>query len=110
MKKIRFLWASIAFLVLIITLYSYDGLTNSDIWIFLTWMMLLLSFPAGLLVSLGHMILGEYFSIGIKTSLVSLSIEWVIYFILGYIQWFKVIPWLINKVKFYLFKKNQGSQ
>lgn len=95
----KIIWFIVAVLVLFVTLYSYDGKTNSDIWIFLTWSMLILSFPASLLVSLTHMLLGEFFSITVTTSYLSLTIEWGAYFILGYVQWFILIPHLITIIK-----------
>ncbi|MFY9316652.1 MAG: hypothetical protein WAO95_13985 [Burkholderiales bacterium] len=93
------IWIVLALVVLLVTLYGFDGKTNSDIWIFLTWSMLILSFPASLIVSLMHMVLGVGFSITIKTSYVSLAIEWAAYFVLGYWQWFVLLPWLWGKWK-----------
>lgn len=103
MKIIKYLWVGIAIFTLIFTLYAYDGLPNSDIWIFHTWMMLFLSFPSGLLISAALTVLGEYFSIWIETSIISLTVEWICYFFLGYFQWFKLVPWLIKKAKSYFF-------
>ncbi len=92
-------WIGIAVVALLVTLYGFDGETSSDIWIVLTWSMLVLSFPASLIVSLVHMALGAGFSITIKTSYLSLAIEWAAYFILGYWQWFVLLPWLWRKWK-----------
>lgn len=99
MKIIKALWIGATVLVLLVTLYAFDGKPNSDIWIFLTWLMLVLSFPAALAVSLVHMGLGAVFSITIKTSYLSLALEWVGYFVLGYLQWFKLVPYLIVKLR-----------
>lgn len=90
-------WIGIAVVALLVTLYGFDGKTNSDIWIVLTWSMLVLSFPASLIVSLAHMALGAGFSITVETSYLSLTLEWAVYFALGYIQWFKLLPYLISK-------------
>ncbi|MGH8769052.1 MAG: hypothetical protein ACREVT_12855 [Burkholderiales bacterium] len=98
-KITKAIWITLAVIVLFVTLYAFDGKTNSDIWIFLTWSMLILSFPASLIVSLVHMALGVGFSITIKTSYLSLAIEWTAYFILGYWQWFVLLPWLWRKWK-----------
>jgi hypothetical protein len=97
MKAAKVLWIGISLFVLIVTLYAFDDKPYSDIWIFLTWLMLILSFPAGLIVSLVHWALGMGLSITIKTTYFSLALEWAAYFILGYLQWFKLVPWLINK-------------
>ena len=98
MKVIKVLWFVAALCVLLVTLYAFDGKPNSDIWIFLTWMMLILSFPASLAVSLAHMLIGTYFSVTIEASYVSLALEWSAYFALGYIQWFMFLPYLIRKI------------
>jgi len=92
-------WIGIAIVALLVTLYGFDGKTNSEIWIVLTWSMLVLSFPASLIVSLAHLALGAGFSITIKTSYLSLAMEWAAYFILGYWQWFVLLSWLWRKWK-----------
>ena len=94
---IESLWVVAAILVLFVTMHSYDGQPFSDIWIFLTWFMLILSFPAGLVVSLVHFTLGVALSITIETSNLSLILEWGAYFLLGYFQWFKLVPWSWRK-------------
>jgi hypothetical protein len=96
---VKMSWIGIAVVALLVTLYGFDGKTNSDIWIVLTWSMLVLSFPASLIVSLAHMALDAGLSITIKTSYLSLAIEWVAYFVLGYLQWFVLLPWLWRKWK-----------
>lgn len=96
---IKALWIGATVLVLAFTLYAFDGKSNSDIWIFLTWLMLILSFPVALVVSLVHMVLGVVFSITIKTSYLSLALEWAGYFVLGYLQWFKLVPHFLSKLR-----------
>lgn len=99
MKVIKVFWIGGALLVLFATLYAYDGKPFSDIWIFLTWLMLALSFPAGLLVSAVHYALGAGFSMAIQTSYLSLALEWAAYFTLGYLQWFRLVPYLFVKLR-----------
>ena len=108
MKIIKALWIGATVFVLFVTLYAYDDKPFSDIWIFLTWFMLILSFPAGLVVSAVHYALAAGFLITIKTSYLSLALEWSAYFILGYFQWFKLVPDLIVKLRT-LRKKKTGS-
>ncbi|MBN1378541.1 MAG: hypothetical protein JXA04_04845 [Gammaproteobacteria bacterium] len=96
---LKIFWVVIALLLLAITLYGYDGEEYSDIWIVFTWGMLIISFPAGLLVSLIHLILNTVFSVTIATSYISLSLEWAVYFVLGYLQWFKLIPYVACTLK-----------
>jgi hypothetical protein len=96
---VKALWVGASFFVLFVTVYSYDGKTLSDIWIFLTWLMLILSSPAGLAVSAAHYALSAAFSITVETSYFSLALEWFVYFVLGYVQWFVLLPWLWRKWK-----------
>ena len=97
-KIIKVLWLIAAFAVLFVTLYAFDGKPNSDVWVFLIWMMLVLSFPASLMVSLVLTFLVTYFSVISETSHVSLALQWSAYFALGYIQWFVFLPYLIRKI------------
>lgn len=92
-------WIGIAVVALLVALYGFDGNTNSDIWIVLTWSMLVLAFPGSLIVSLAHMALGAGLAITIGTSYLSLGIEWAAYFALGYLQWFVLVPRLWRKWK-----------
>jgi len=96
---VRALWGVGSLLVLVVTISSYDGKPFSDIWVFLTWFMLILSFPAGLAVSAAHYALGTAFLTTVETSYLSLALEWLVYFSLGYVQWFVLLPWLWRKWK-----------
>ena len=98
-KVVKVFWVGAAVAVLLATLRFYDGEKLSDVWVFLTWLMLILSFPAGALVSLAHFIIGEEFTTTVKTSYFSLSLEWATYFALGYLQWFKLVPYLISALR-----------
>lgn len=93
MKIGKVLWVVATLCVLFVTLYAFDGDPNSDIWIFLTWLMLIFSFPAGLLASLLYSVLGVNFSY------LSLALMWGGYFIIGYLQWFKLVPYLVGKLR-----------
>jgi hypothetical protein len=99
MKIIKMLWIGAIVLVLLVTLYRFDGKPNSDIGVFLAWSGLLLSFPVGFLVSLTHVALYKLFSITIETSYLSLVLDWLGFFILGYLQWFKLAPYLVTKLR-----------
>ena len=98
-KISQVLWIGAAVLVLAITLYAFDGTTNSDIGIFFVWCMLVLSFPSGLLISLVHVILYDGFSVIVETTYLSFGLDWVGFLVIGYIQWFVMLPWLWHKCK-----------
>lgn len=99
MNIIKSLWIGVNIFVLAVTLYAYDGGPNSDIGIFFAWCMILVSFPSGLLVPLGHTALDELFSVAIETSYLSFLVDWFAFLILGYLQWFKLLPYLIGKLR-----------
>ncbi len=99
LKLLKGLWIAACLSVLVGTLYFYDGKELSDVWVFLTMLMLVLSFPVGGLVSLGHAAVGTIFAITIQTSYLSLGFEWLAYFVLGYFQWFWLVPYLASKLK-----------
>ncbi len=107
-KLVRAIWVGATIFVLAITLYAFDGKPNSDIGIFFAWCMLILSFPGGLLVPLAHVALFDGLSIAVETSYLSLVLDWVGFFALGYIQWFKLAPYLIVKFRA-LMKKGPVS-
>ena len=97
-KIVKATWIGVAILVLLVTLYAFDGNPSNDIGIFFVWSMMILSFPSGLIVSLMHVVLYEYFSITIPQAYLSLTLSWVGFFILGYLQWFTFVPYLIRKL------------
>lgn len=100
-KIAKAVWVGISVLVLFITLYAFDGKPNSDIEIFLVWYMFSLAFPSGLLYALLFsgisILLDNYFSITLYTTYLSLTLSWLGLFVLGYLQWFKLLPWLVEK-------------
>ena len=97
MKIIKMLWIASALFVLFVTLYAFDGKPNSDIGILLAWSMLFLSFPAGLIISLIYVALYDFLSITLSTTYLNLVLDWTGCFVLGYLQWFKLLPFLIEK-------------
>jgi len=97
MKIIKALWIGAAVIVLSTTLYGFDGKPNSDIEVLLGWCMLALSFPGGLLVPLVSVALYDGLSITIKTSYLEIVFVWIGFFALGYLQWFKLLPYLFEK-------------
>lgn len=89
--------------MLFVTLYAFDGKPNSDIGIFSGWSMLFLSFPASLIYasffSVVAIITETFFSTPIPTTYLTLTIDWVAFFALGYLQWFKLFPYVVTKLR-----------
>ena len=99
MKIIKALWIGAAVLVLFVTIDAFHSERDSGIWDVTTWLMLILSFPAGLVVLLIFSALEVDISIIRKASYLSLTLGWSAYFVLGYLQWFKLLPYLITKLR-----------
>ena len=89
------------FLSLGISLFAYDGTPNSDADILLGYSLLILTFPFGLGLAYLSGIVGQfiyaYFGYTFTTSYFSMILTWFVFFIIGYVQWFKFIPWLFHK-------------
>jgi len=102
-KAARAIWTIVALIVLLVTLYGFDGKPSSDIGVLLAWSTLALAFPVSLLVALilaGISIASEQvFSAVIPTSYWWIAISWLCFFVAGYWQWFVLLPWLWRKWK-----------
>jgi hypothetical protein len=110
MNFIKMLWIGASVLVLLVTLYGFDGKPSSDIEVLLGWYMLSLSFPSGLLISLIAVVLNDVLSITIVTSYFEIVLVWVGFYILGYLQWFKLLPYLITKLLTNLKNNKTGKR
>jgi|SRR5687768_2838404 len=103
-KKITIrLWVGLCVSVLLLSSYYYDGKPNSDIDVFLVWSMVVLTFPVGLLVAwlLGGVfyILHYLFSINVYSGYFQLVATWIVFFVAGYAQWGKLVPYVVNKIR-----------
>lgn len=99
----KWLWIVCCIAILLAALYFYDGKPNSDAEVLLAYGMLILSFPFGLLLSTVVGILGYwlyvFFGYVLTTNYWSLFITWLCLFMVGYWQWFRFLPWIIQKVR-----------
>ena len=99
---VKGLWIALTTMVLLMTLYYYDGRPNSDADLLLAVGMLILSFPISWLLAGATALLGELaydrFGFVVETSYSSIIITWLCLFVAGYWQWFKGIPWLFRRV------------
>ncbi|MFA0923170.1 hypothetical protein [Xanthomonas fragariae] len=105
-KFLKIVWILSSVAVLVITLTRYTPGAATDIGIFLTYGMMLLSFPvslvvAGLFASLA--LLQEQLGVPlldlIGSNYVGFSVLWLTFCIAGYLQWFVLFPWLWHKWK-----------
>jgi len=102
-KFAKAIWVTLAAIVLLVTLYGFDGKPNSDIGVFLARSMLALAFPSSLLIAgvFAGISIGveKFFSMVIPTSYWWIGITWLCFFVVGYLQWFVLVPWLWRKWK-----------
>lgn len=89
-----------------VTVFKYKQLNNNDIEIFLVYIMYVLSFPLGFIFSTalaaiiyGILWLFNLLDHGLKIGYTLLVIEWLWLFIIGYIQWFILLPRLSKRLK-----------
>ena len=100
---VKWVWVAGSVAVLLATLYFYDGKPNSDADLLLAYGMLTLSFPVSLLLSaiigvVGYLAYSMYGYV-VQTSYWSIVLTWLCFFVVGYWQWFKLVPWFIRRIK-----------
>lgn len=103
---IKFIWVAICIILLFTTLFYYDGSGNSDIEIFLVYSMSVLSFPMGFLLSMFLLFIIYGFLWGFNllsyspgVCYILLTIEWLWLFVIGFFQWFILMPILWRKLR-----------
>lgn len=98
-KILKVLWMFCCFVVLGVTLYSFEPSSDSDIGVFLVYGMLFLSFPISLIVAATFallVVLQESSGIPllelISSNYVGFCVMWLAFFLAGYWQWFVLVP------------------
>lgn len=101
LRKILWLLASVA--VLVITLYFFDPVTAKDADLILVYGMLALAFPSGFLVA-AFIALLAYVEETTGVPMVNanygrgmITFMWLCFVVVGYLQWFGLVPWLMAK-------------
>ena len=100
---LRLIWIALAVMVLFITLFFYDGKTNSDVDTILAYGMFILSFPIGLLMAIfaggiGY-VANSLYGYVVPVSYLTIAIGWILFFVVGYLQWFVLVPFIWSKVR-----------
>jgi hypothetical protein len=105
-KVLKIVWVLCSVTVLVVTLVRYAPGPASDIGVFLVYGMLFLAFPVSLLVAglftllaLLQEQLGVPLLDLIGSNYVGFSVVWLAFFVVGYFQWFVLLPWLWRKWK-----------
>lgn len=102
-KILRFAWLTLSVLVLAITLYEAELPGNRDNIIVMVWLMLVLSFPSGYLVSVLYAAVamlapGKEFP-PVSDVYVGFVLTWLGFFVAGYVQWFVLLPAVVRKIR-----------
>ncbi len=99
----KIVWVCICLAVLVISGASFYSSPNHDSEVFLVSVMLVLAFPISFLYALlfAGIARAYFFLTGeiIPSTFITICINWLGFFLLGYIQWFQVAPWLLRKLK-----------
>ena len=105
-KGVKAAWTLMALAVLLVTLRHDVPSAPNDIGVFLAWGMLVLTFPAGLLVvflAASVVFLQEEFGVPLMIVLdhqyIGVLFTSIAFFVAAYLQWFVLLPWLFRKWK-----------
>jgi uncharacterized membrane protein YedE/YeeE len=100
-------WVSLALVCLILALILFhdfpinEGRPNDGVESVLGYFMLVLCFPSGwislALIKLVQTIASATTGKVIPTSYAWLTVEWLVFLVTGYVQWFVLLPWLLRK-------------
>jgi hypothetical protein len=103
LKFIRFGWVILCLFVLCISFYYSSDDPKNDIEIFLIWSMVALSFPSGFVVALVFtfliILLGDSPNTMLDSAYLFIFVTWFAYFVVGYLQWFILVPKLVKWIK-----------
>lgn len=109
LRYIKYGWIVATVIVLLVTIYFFDGEPNSDIDVFLIWSMLVLSFPGSIVCALLFSgvayVLYQVAAITVPTTYLSILLLWGAFFLVGYWQWFVLGPRLVKRFSKQMKKK-----
>ena len=98
-------WLVMCVTVLAFTLYAYAPGPRSDAGVLFAGAMSALTFPSGLLVSGAVAMLAELNDgnlpapIGDLSPSIGFTVLWLAFCMAGYLQWFKLLPWLWRRLR-----------
>jgi len=98
---LKITWIMLSFIVLAYSFRSYEATYNPETEILLAYLMGALSFPSSFLVillmgSLARVL--HHFSVSVPSNHTTCVLVWLAFFIAGYLQWFKLLPFLWMKL------------
>ena len=100
---LRWIWLLCTIVLLCLCLYIYDGTAAThDVELLLIYGIMLLSFPSSQLLALAFACTSNTlellnYKVNIPMGYVTIFVEWLAFFSIGYLQWFILLPWLFHK-------------
>lgn len=98
---LRWVWITLSVLLLLLSMALFDGSPKSDADIVLGYGLLVLTVPLGGLLAILDGFVGRaaFHLLGLTatTTYTSLTFTWLVYSVVGYLQWFVFLPWLIGR-------------
>lgn len=98
---VKITWVALCLALLVMSMYHYDLSENKDNAIALTWFMLALSIPSGIvwllaLAPINFLVLDRF---SVTNGYLNFFITWVGFFVTGYVQWFVLLANLRKKLR-----------
>ncbi|MCO5052868.1 MAG: hypothetical protein M9920_11245 [Verrucomicrobiae bacterium] len=106
-RSLKIGWLLITVGAFVFTCIKIDADPNRDLDVLLTWLMLVLSFPASLIGVYINAAVGFGASDAISNlpERVQIFMVWFVFWICGFLQWFVVLPFLTR-----LWRKRKGKE
>jgi hypothetical protein len=108
MKIVKVVWIIVFLVIYLLTVLSFLGGANNELLVFADGLMLCFVFPVGYLLELSlsgfYYFLYAKYKIVVPSNWLFFTLEWVLFFTVGYLQWFVLIPYLF-RLRSKLFNK-----
>ena len=102
-RTLKLAWLVIWTAALVATLWGLTYESQRDVDLVLTWFMIVLSFPSSIvgifIVSGLSYLWHEVFHVVAYEKSAGTIIAWLIFFLLGWLQWFVLTPWIVLKIR-----------
>jgi hypothetical protein len=100
---VKIVWSVLWCTALVATLWAKNYESQRDIDLILTWLMIVVTFPSSLLgiliVSGISYMWHEFFHFAAYAGGIGIIITWLIFFSLGWLQWFVLVPRIFRKIR-----------
>lgn len=100
---LKWVYIALCLAALSAVLYFFDGKPNSDAGTLLIYAMLVLSFPISFVFAAvetgGLWLISEITGRDVPTTYLFLVVTWLGFFAVGYVQWFVLVPKLLEKLR-----------